>query len=294
MECGMKNSVLLMVGITACLGFSSSAFAVEAVTTNSTIGADIAQQIEGFNLVGYSDAGKKDWDLKGDKADIVGNQVAITNVDANSYKGQEMNIKAKKGTVDKVTGDVQLERDVVITDEKGGQMKTDSLNWQRDQDLVQTEDRVKIEDKGMKVEGTGLEAHPSIKSAKLKSDVSADIMTNAVSENGKENRIQITSEGPMDLEQSKQLATFRDNVVAIELATGRKLKSDLMEVRFDEHNKHINEIVCTGNVELYQDGNVTHSDMLVYKADEQRVTISGKPKLLIDAKDIDTQSVFKY
>jgi lipopolysaccharide export system protein LptA len=68
----------------------------------------------------------------------------------------------------------------------------------------------------------------------------------------------------------------------------------MMEVRFDEHNKHITEIVCTGNVELYQDGNVTHSDMLVYKAAEQRVTISGKPKLLIDAKDVDTQSVFKY
>jgi len=290
----MKYSALLIIGVTACWGLSISALAGEVVTTNSTVGSDIAQQIEGFNLVGYTDAGKKDWDIKGDKADIVGNQVAITNVNANSYKGQEMNIKSKKGTVDKVTGEVQLNQDVVITDEKGGQMKTDSLNWQRQADLVQTEDRVKIEDKDMKVEGTGLVAHPSTKVAQLKSDVSADIVTDTVTQNGKENRIQITSDGPMDLEQAKQLATFRDNVVAIELSTGRKLKSDLMEVSFDQHTKHVTEIVCTGNVELYQNGNVTHSDMLVYKADEQRVTLTGKPKLVIDAKDVDTNKLFQY
>jgi lipopolysaccharide transport protein LptA len=144
------------------------------------------------------------------------------------------------------------------------------------------------------MEGTGLEAHPSTKVAKLKSDVSADIKTNTISENGKANRIQITSDGPMELEQDKKLATFRNNVVAIELSTGRKLKADLMEVRYDEKTKHISEIVCTGNVELYQDGNITHSDMLVYKADDQRVTLTGKPKLIIDAKGVDTEKIFQY
>jgi LPS export ABC transporter protein LptC len=290
----MKRCLSWMIGIAICVSFSASALAEDQAATGSAVGANIAQQIEGFNLVGYSDAGKKDWDIKGDKADIVGDQVAVTNVNANSYKGQEMNIKARKGTVDKSTGDVTLHEDVVITDEKGGQMKTDSIEWQRKNDLVQTEDRVKIEDQDMKVEGTGLEAHPSVKTAKLKSDVSADISTNSVSENGKANRIQITSDGPMELEQDKKLATFRNNVVAIELSTGRKLKADLMEVRYDEKSKHISEIVCTGNVELYQDGNITHSDMLVYKADDQRVTLTGKPKLIIDAQGVDTEKIFQY
>lgn len=256
----------------------------------------VTQQIEGFNLVGYSDGGEKSWDIKGDKADILGDEVAVTNVDANSYGDKDMNLTAKKGTLDKATGNVHLEQDVVITSEDGAQMKTDTLEWQRKNDLVQTKDRVVIEDKDMQVSGTGMEARPSVKSAVLKSDVTANIAAAASGVNGekKNNRIQITSDGPMELDQASQKAIFHDNVIAIELSTGRKLKADMMEVKFDQTAKKIEEIVCTGDVELHQGENVTHSDMLVYKADEQRMTLTGRPKLLIDPGTTDTKEFFKY
>ncbi|MBF0122330.1 MAG: LPS export ABC transporter periplasmic protein LptC [Candidatus Omnitrophica bacterium] len=255
--------------------------------------SSLPQQIDGFNLVGYSDGGQKAWDIKGDKANIQGDQVDVTNVNANSYGDEDMNIKAKKGTLDKATGNVFLEKDVVVTSEGGAQMKTDTLEWQRQKDLVQTSDKVVIQDEEMMVSGVGMEAHPSTRAAKLHGDVTANI--SAESSGGKkDNRIEITSDGPMDLDQAKQKAVFRDNVMAIELSTGRKLKADQMDVIFDEKSKKIKEIVCTGNVELHQDGNVTHSEVLVYKADEQRMTLTGRPKLLIDPGTVDTKEFFKY
>ncbi|NLE64678.1 MAG: LPS export ABC transporter periplasmic protein LptC [Elusimicrobia bacterium] len=249
----------------------------------------LAQQIEGFNLVGYGEGGEKAWDVKGDRADIVGDQVALTNVDANSYGEQDMNLKARKGTIDKITGNVDLEQDVVITAQTGAQMKTDTLQWRRDADLVETEDLVTIEDKDMIIVGKGFEAHPSLKEARLKAAVTADIETVPPEGKGK-NRIQITCDGPMELDQVRQVAVFRDNVVAIELDSGRKLVSDVMDVRFDPRTRKIQEIVCTGNVELHQDGNVTHSEALVYRAEDQRVTLTGRPKLIIDSGDVNTQS----
>jgi LPS export ABC transporter protein LptC/lipopolysaccharide transport protein LptA len=252
---------------------------------------DIPQKIEGFNLEGYAESGSKSWDIKGDKADIVGDKVAVTNVNANSYGEQDMNIKAKNGTIDRSTGDVKLQQDVVITAERGTVMKTDTLDWQRQKDIVKTDDPVTIEDKSMHLQGIGMEAHPSLKDAKLKSDVMADIM--AESSTHKNNRIQITSDGPMEIDQNTMTAVFTVNVVAVEPSSGRQLKSDRMEVTFDNQTKKIKDITCTGNVEVKQGNNVTHSDSLVYKADEQRMVLTGKPKLLIDPGDTDTSNAFK-
>ncbi len=253
---------------------------------------DITQKIEGFNLEGYSENGNKSWDLKGDKADIIGNQVAVTNVNANSYGDEDMNLTAKRGTINKSTGDVNLQQDVVITAERGSVMKTDTLDWQRQKDLVSTNDPVTIEDKSMRVQGIGLEAHPGMKDATLKSDVMADIM--AESSTHKNNRIQITSDGPMELDQTTMTAVFTVNVVATEPASGRQLKADRMEVLFDDQTKKIKEIVCTGNVEVQQGGNTTRSENLVYKADEQKMILTGRPKLVIDPGDNNAKSAFKF
>lgn len=254
--------------------------------------ADTAQQIEGFNLEGYSENGNKSWEIKGERADIHGNQVDVTNVDANAYGDQDMNLTAKKGVLNKATGDINLQQNVVITSEQGAVMKTETLDWQRNKDLVRTDDHVTIEDKSIRVQGTGMEAHPSLKEARLKGDVMADIQ--AESKNNKFNRIQITSDGPMELDQASMSAVFSDNVVAFEPATGRRLKADRMQVIFDEQTKKIKQIVCSGNVEVEQGNNITRSDGLIYKADEQKMILTGRPKLLLDPGDNNAKSAFKF
>ena len=271
--------------------FSFAASAADVVT--GTAQNIPTQELEGFNLSGYTEGGRKSWDIKGDKANVNGDQVAVTNVNANSYGDQDLNMQAKKGNIDKTTGNVNLEDNVVITAESGATLKTDTLEWQRGKDLVQTNDKVSIEDTNMTDQGQGLEAHPNLKEAKLKRDVTANILSDT-KDKTKDNRIQITSDGPMEVDQASQSAVFSENVQALELSSGRRLKADRMQVVFDEDSKKIKEIVCTGNVEVHQGQNITYSDNLVYKADEQRMILTGKPKLLIDPGDRSSRDILKY
>jgi LPS export ABC transporter protein LptC/lipopolysaccharide transport protein LptA len=286
----MKNLLLSFLVLVLA---STMVFAEDDLVTEKTARDVPAQQLEGFNLSGYSDGGKKSWDIKGDKADIQGNEVAVTNVNANAYGDQDLNLTAKKGKIDKATGDVNLEQDVVMTSDRGATLKTETLQWQRNKDLVQTDDQVNIEDGTMTVQGKGMEAHPSLKDAKLRSDVIANILAEG-KDKKKDNQIQITSDGPMEIDQVSQTAVFTENVQAIEMLTGRKLKADRMEVTFDQDSRKIKKILCTGNVEVHQGMNITYSDSLTYKADEQRMILTGKPKLIIDPGDRTSKDMLNY
>ena len=286
----MKNLFLGLV----VFSLASTMALAEDVSSTEKVAHDVpAQQLEGFNLSGYSEGGQKSWDIKGDKADVKGNEVAVTNVNANAYGDQDLNLTAKKGKIDKSTGDVNLEQNVVVTSDSGTTMKTESLQWQRNKDLVQTDDKVSIQDGTMTVEGKGMEAHPSLKDAKLRSDVTANIMAES-KDKKKDNQIQITSDGPMEIDQASQTAVFTENVQAIEVSTGRKLKADRMEVTFDQDSRKIKKILCTGNVEVHQGMNITYSDSLTYKADEQRMILTGKPKLIIDPGDRTSKDMLNY
>lgn len=286
----MKNYVLSLF----ILILVSTTVLAEDGPSTGDIPRDVpAQQLEGFNLSGYSDRGQKSWDIKGDKADVQGNEVAVTNVDANAYGEQDLNLTAKRGKIDKTTGDIDLEQDVVMTSDTGATLKTETLQWQRNKDLVQTDDKVSIEDGTMTVEGRGMEARPSLKAARLKGDVTANILAEG-KDKKKDNQIQITSDGPMEIDQASQTAVFTENVQALEMQTGRKLKADRMEVTFDQESRKIKQILCTGNVEVHQGMNVTYSDSLTYKADEQRMILTGKPKLIIDPGDRTSKDMLNY
>ncbi|MBF0485255.1 MAG: LPS export ABC transporter periplasmic protein LptC [Candidatus Omnitrophica bacterium] len=279
-------SMLLLCG----LGFE--VYAQDASTVKEKSPQGVPQQMEGFNLSGYAEGGEKSWDIKGDTADINDNKVAVNKVNANSYGDEDTNLMAEKGVIDKATGNVHLENNVVITSESGAQMKTDTLDWQRGKDVVKTEDVVTLEDETMKIKGTGMDAHPSLKEATLHSGVTADIKSETKDKKG--GRIQITSDGPMEIDQNTQTAVFTDNVIAFEIATGRKLKADRMDVHFDQKTRKIKEIVCTGHVSVFQGNNITHSESLIYKADEQRMVLTGKPKLILDPGDRTSADALKF
>jgi LPS export ABC transporter protein LptC/lipopolysaccharide transport protein LptA len=246
--------------------------------------AAIQQEFEGFNLNGYTKGGEKSWEINGDKANVSDNKVRITNVDANSFGADQVNLKSKTGSIDKASGNVHLEKDVVITSEKGAQMTTDTLDWKRNEDLVTTQDPVVITDDSLKVTGKGMVAHPSLKVASIQEDVKAHVSTDATATKPSQN-ITITSDGPMEMDQTAQKAIFNDNVVATEVATGRQLKADKMEVYFDQKAKGIKKLICTGNVSVHQGENVSYADKLIYDGATQKMTLSGSPKLIFDMTD---------
>jgi len=246
------------------------------------------QQFEGFNLEGYTDGGERDWNVTGDTADIQGETIAITNVDANKFGDQEMNLKAQRGIVDKATGNIHLNKDVVITAKTGEQLKTDSLDWQKDADLVSTEDEVVLTGEGMQATGKGLTAKPGLRKAQLNQDVSVTMNTEPEKKE-KGRKVTITSDGPMEIDQANNLAVFKDNVVAVQ--EDQTLKSDKMEIYIDPDTKKVNQIVCVGNVSIQQGENITYSQRAVFRPEEQKLILTGRPKLIMETEGSGT-SIF--
>ena len=237
----------------------------------------LPQKFQGFHLEGYEDDGRVAWDVKGDNADILGSMIKLTNIDANRYGNQDVNLKAKRGTVDKASGNIHLEKDVVITSQSGVEMTTNTLDWQKAKDLLVTKDKVFITHEKMDANGTGLKAHPGLKLAQLDRDVTVHMET----ENQKQapEVLTITCDGPMEIDQQKNMGVFNTNVLAVQ--TGRELKTDRMEIYFDPQAQQIKEIICLGNVVITQGENKTFADKAVYKAAEKKMVLTGRPKLIL-------------
>ena len=66
-------------------------------------GEDGEQKFEGFNLEGYTETGEKSWDVNGATADILGSEVKLSDVDANSYGEHAMNVTADIGVIDQTS-----------------------------------------------------------------------------------------------------------------------------------------------------------------------------------------------
>jgi len=238
---------------------------------------DAPQQFEGFNLSGYTQDGEKSWDVKGDTAVFMGTMIAMTNIIAHGYGEQKMNLTAKTGTVDQASGNMHLEKDVVITSDTGMKMTTNSLDWQREKDLVTTNDQVVLVDDKITAVGTGALAHPNLKTAQMNEDVTVKMKTD--SPNPDENTVTITCDGPMEVDQAKQQAVFNNNVVAFQ--QGHQLKADRMELYFNQETKQIKELICLGHVAITMGGNTTYSEKAVYRSEDQKLVLSGQPKLIL-------------
>ena len=237
------------------------------------------QKFHGFNLQGYNEVGEKSWEVNGDTADIIGNEIILSNVDANTFGEQKMNVVARIGVVDQTSGKMHLEEDVVVTSEEGQKLMTDSLDWDRNKDLVTTEDDVVITGEQMIADGTGMRAQPGLKMAQIHKDVTVVIDTEPEEKGGAANTVTITSDGPMIIDQMKSVATFYDNVVAYQ--NDQTLRGDRMDIYFDSKMSGIKEMICTGNVEIEQGENKSFADKAVYNAASKKLVLSGRPKLIM-------------
>jgi LPS export ABC transporter protein LptC len=273
-----------------CLGVfvlcSSACRADEAAGSPST-----SQQLQGFNLNGYSNSGEKTWDINGTKADISEKDVQITNVDANFYGKEQANLTADHGTIDKTSGNVNLKDNVVITShDRGTKMTTDTLDYNRNKDLVTTQDPVKIVDPQGVVTGEGMSAHPNLKKAKINKHVKAVVNTQGESDS---QVVTITSDGPMQMDQARMYAVFITHVVAVDAATGRELHSDKMEIWFNQATKHIKKAVCTGHVKVIQGTNISYADVMTYDGATQVLTMTGRPKIVFDTGSTKGSGMFQ-
>lgn len=260
------------------------------------------QQIMDFSLAGFEERGKKTWDLAGKSADIFTDIVKLKEVVGNLYgKEEDINLTADRGTFDKVDGKVHLEENVVITTSKGAKLTTDSLDWDRKKEMVSTKDIVNIVREDMFTVAEGAVGEPNLNKVTLQKDVKVDIVPKEEEKSkSANNRITITCDGPLQINYEKNIATFQNNVKVD--SQDVLIYSDIMEVYFiSSGNKGsqeredassmmgttIEKIISRGNVKIVRGENVSYSDEAVYSASDKKITLSGKPKLIIySAEDL--------
>ena len=156
---------------------------------------------------------------------------------------------------------------------------SDSLEWSRDDDIVRSDDEVFIKNKQLSAKGKGMEARPGLKTATINEDVTVKVDTQP-DDDANNRLVTITSDGPMVIDQLLSKARFERNVVALQ--EDQTLKADVLEVYFNEDMQTFKKIVCIGNVEIIRGENKTYAEKATYNADDQKIVLSGRPKLIFE------------
>ena len=253
--------------------------------------AEPDQQMNDFSFQGLSQGGKKAWEVRGKSADIFSDIVKLTSVNADVYGEEEnINLVGDKGTYDKSTGKIHLQDNVVVTTTGGGKLTTNYLDWDRESQRVSTEDVVNIQRQNIKAVAKGLEGDPNLKKISLKDDVTVEIQE-ALEEtksddplfSSKEPTI-VTCDGPLEIDYEKEIAIFNNNVKVDQKEQG-VMHADKMEAYFDFKVKKILRIKSIGNVKIVKDGNTSYSDEALYSAADKKMTLTGRPRLVINSQE---------
>jgi LPS export ABC transporter protein LptC len=281
---------------------------------DNTPPAQSDQQISDFSLSGFGERGKKTWDLNGKSADIFSDVIKLKDIIGNMYgTGENIKLTADKGDFDKKEGKMHLEENVIITTSSGAKLTTDSLDWDRKNNIVKTRDIVNIERQNMTTQATGALGHTDLKQVTLQKDVTVNILPDekdkAVKDKSGNGKIVITCDGPLDIDYEKNIATFNNNVKVDRQDS--QIYSDRMDVYFSSNkdksekdksqqrdktgfggiNSSIDKIVAIGNVKIVRGENVSYSDEAVYTASDKKISLSGRPKLIIySAEDMKNAS----
>jgi LPS export ABC transporter protein LptC len=261
------------------------------------------QQINDFSLAGYGEKGKKTWEISGKSADIFNDIIKLKQIVGNLYDQREkIKLTADKGDFNKENGIVNLEQNVIITTSAGARLTTDSLHWDRKNQLVSTKDKVNIQRQDMSLVAQGASGRPDLNEVVLEKDVQMNILpAEGVSAGStKAEEIIITCDGPLQIDYQKNVAIFNNNVKVDR--EGMQISSDIMEVYFitsaveKEQSPQIQDasmplggkidkIVARGNVKITRGENVSYSEEATYSALDKKIILSGRPKLVIYSKE---------
>jgi LPS export ABC transporter protein LptC len=292
-----QNAKLLVLSFSFALYALRFTLICYAQAQNAT---ESDQQIDDFSLSGYGERGRKNWDLSGKSADIFTEIVKLKSVTGNLYGEQEdIKLTADAGDFDKTDGKVHLERNVVITTTAGTRLTTDSLDWDRKNQLVTTKDKVNIQRENMITTGTGAIGRMGLKQVSLQKDVTVDILGQA-KEGGLPNpkdKTVITCDGSLEIDYEKNIAIFNDNVRV--KRPDSDIYSDKMDIYFiaagnEEKSKDtkesgagafmgnkIDRIIARGNVKVVRGENTSYSEEATYTASDKKLILTGRPKLII-------------
>ena len=237
------------------------------------------QKIKDFYLSNLKEDGTRDWEINGDEALISDTHIDIENMEANYYlKEDTILITSDNARMNKENMDVALKDNVYIENEEGATLVTDSLNWQRETNHIETQDKVKTTKDSMQITAVGLSADTQLKTADFEEEVEvtfADVKSGDVTT--------AICTGPLEIEYNKGKAVFNNDVVITNIHG--KMYSDKATLFFDTEAKVLIKVVSEGNVKIIREDNVAFSQKATYLGNEQRIVLEGKPRIMYFPKE---------
>lgn len=214
----------------------------------------VKHKVLSFNLEGLNDRGEKKWDVNGESAEAISeDKVELDNIVAKAY-GEEAEavITADKGVYDKTKNNVTLQQNVKAVIES-----TDNFNG----NFVDFSGKTGAKD-------TADETGPNIPKQKTKTTITCD--------------------GEVQFDYEKNVAFFLKNVHVI--SKDGSIIADKITVHLDPDTKQVSEIIAEGNVKIMRGENITYSKRATYNAITKKVSLTGRPKLVIyqDGDDVNT------
>jgi len=208
-------------------------------------GGAVNHKVLAFNLEGLTERGVKKWDVKGDSAEAISeNRVKMDNVVASAY-GEEADavITADNGVYDRTKNNVVLEKNVHATINATQGFTGDFV-----------EGSSKIKDDGAKPDA-------------------------AKGGKPKKSKTVITCDGEVQFDYEKNQAYFLKNVKVV--SEDGTIDADKITVYLDPATRRLKEIVADGNVTIVRGDNTTFSQKASYSETDKKVTLSGRPKLIL-------------
>jgi len=241
------------------------------------------QEVKDFSFVQYQEGGAEKWKLSGRSAEVLDNSVNINYISALSFgQGAIFKLKARQGNFDKGDNLVHLRDNVVAASTDGTKLTSDYLMWNADTKNVSTDSSVNIKRPDMDITGTGAAYDMEAKTAELKHDINAKLVSDETlipDPAGGKTQTTITCDGPLELNYKQNRAFFHGNV-KVEDSKGSIL-SDRIDVYFNPETKRVKCVVARGNVKIINGNNVTYSEKAIYLVDQGRVILPNRPKLVI-------------
>ncbi len=152
--------------------------------------------------------------------------------------------------------------------------------------IMETDVQTEVKKDNINIEGTGARGDSGLKKVKFERNVTVVVQDPSDQEAGP---TVITCDGPLVIDYEKNIAHFKENVVA-EDKRG-KLMSDIMDVYYNRVSRRVSKIVAIGNVVIENpEGNKTYSDNVIYLADEGRIILGGDAEALYyDGENFDEE-----
>ncbi|MDP3921594.1 MAG: LPS export ABC transporter periplasmic protein LptC [Candidatus Omnitrophota bacterium] len=247
------------------------------VKVEQSVARESTHKVFLFQFTKYTTDGKKEIEIEGDSADIFAKTVDLMNVVAKAY-AEEMpvTLTSDRGNYDKGENVVHLTENVVVTTEDGARLLTEKLDIDPTEHTMETDVSAKVKKNNIHVEGMGARGDSQLKKVKFKKNVTVVVQDDNLE--GNETTV-ITCDGPLVIDYKKNIAHFKDNVVA-EDSRG-KLTADTMDVYYNKVTRNVSKIVALGNVIIENpDGNKTFSDSAIYLADQGRIILGGDTEVI--------------